>query len=53
MSVCGRNWGEFVCVNGVVTECVNEIYNESYGSVNVKEIYTATVLNDIIDVRNG
>ncbi len=31
MSVCCRNWSEFVCVNGVVTESVNEIYNEWYG----------------------
>ncbi len=38
MPVCGRNWSEVVCVNGVVTESVKEIYNEWYGSVDVKEM---------------
>ncbi len=38
MSVCGRNWSEVVCVNGVVTESVIEIYNEWYWSVDVKEM---------------
>ncbi len=28
MYVCGRNWREFVCVNGVITENVKMIYNE-------------------------
>ncbi len=40
MSVCGRNWSQFVCVNGVVTKSVKEIYNEWYGLVAVKEIDT-------------
>ncbi len=28
MSVCGRNWSEFVCENRVVTKVLKEIYNE-------------------------
>ncbi len=52
MSVCGRNWNEVVCVNGVVTESVIEIYNEWYGPMDVKEIDTVSVLN-MIDVRDG
>ncbi len=53
MSVWGRNWSEFVCVNAVVTESVKDIYNEWYGSVDVKEMGTVSVLNDMIDVRDG
>ncbi len=53
MSVCGRNWSEFVCLNGVVTENVKEIYNEWYGSVNVTEMDTVSVLNDMIGVKDG
>ncbi len=53
MSVCDRNWSEFVCVNGVVTESVKEIYNEWYGSVDVTEMDTVSVLNDMIYVRDG
>ncbi len=47
MSVCGRNWSECVCV--CVTESVKEIYNEWYGSVDVTEMDTVSVLNDMID----
>ncbi len=43
MSVCGRNWSEFVCVNGVVTESVKEIYNEWYGWVDVTEMDSVSV----------
>ncbi len=50
MSVRGRNWSEFVCINGLVTESVREIYN---GSVDVTEMDTVSVLNDMIDVRDG
>ncbi len=53
MSVCGRKWSEYVCVNGVVTDSVKEIYSEWYGSVDVTEIDTMSVLNDVIDVRDG
>ncbi len=53
MSVCGRNWSEFVCMNRVVTESVKEIYNEWYGSVDVTEMDTVSMLNDMIDVRDG
>ncbi len=53
MSVCGRNWSEFVSMNGVVTESVKEIYNEWHGSVDVTEMDTVSVLNDMIDVRDG
>ncbi len=42
-----------LCVDGVVTESVREIYNEWYGSVDVTEMDTASVLNDMIDVRDG
>ncbi len=52
MYVCGRNWSEFVYVNGVVTESVKAIYNEWYRSVNVTEMDTVSVLNDMIDVRD-
>ncbi len=51
MSVCGRNWSELVCVNGVITESVKEIYNEWYGSADVTEMDTVSMLNDMIDVR--
>ncbi len=50
MSVWGRNWSGFVYV---VTESVKEIYNEWYGLVDVKEMDTVSVLNDMIDVRVG
>ncbi len=53
MSVCGRNWSESVCVNGVVTESLKEIYNDCYGSVDVTEMDTLPVLNDVIDLRDG
>ncbi len=53
MSVCGRNWSEFVCVNGVVTERLKKIYNYWYCSVDVTEMDTASVLNDTIDIRDG
>ncbi len=53
MSVCGRNWREFVCVSGVVTESVNEVYKEWYGSVDITEMDTVSVLNDMIDIRDG
>ncbi len=53
MSVFGRKWGEFVCVNGVVIESVKEIYNEWFGSVDATEMDTVSVLNDMIDVRDG
>ncbi len=53
MSVCGRNWSEFVYVNGVVTKSVKEIYNEWYGSVDDTEMDTVSVLNDMIYVRDG
>ncbi len=42
-----------MCVNGVVTESVKGIYNEWYGSVDVKEMDTLSALNDMIDVRDG
>ncbi len=53
MSVCSRNWSEFVCVNGVVTKSVKEIYIEWYGSVDVTIMDTVSVLNDMIYVRDG
>ncbi len=53
MSVCGRNWSEFVFVNGVVTESVKEIYSKWYGSVDVKEMDTVSVLNDMRDIKDG
>ncbi len=40
-------------MNGVVTQSVKEIYNESHGSVDVTEMDTVSVLNDMIDVRDG
>ncbi len=45
--------GVNLCVNGVVSDSVNEIYKEWYGSVDVTEMDTVSVLNNIIDVRDG
>ncbi len=42
-----------MCVNGIVTESVKEIYNEWYGSVDVTEMDTMSLLNDMTDVRHG
>ncbi len=42
-----------MCVRGVVTENVKEIFTEWYESVNIKEMDTVSVLNDMIDVRDG
>ncbi len=52
LSVCDRNWSEIVCVNGVVTQSVKEIFNEWYGSVDVTEMDTVSVLNDKIYGRD-
>ncbi len=41
--------GANLCVNRVVTETVKEIHNEWYGSVDVTEMDTVSVLNDMID----
>ncbi len=51
MSAYSRNWSEFACVKGVVTKNVKEIYNECYGSMDVKEMDNVSVLNDMIDDR--
>ncbi len=37
--------GVNLSVNGVVIESVKEIYNEWYGSMDVKEMDTVSVLN--------
>ncbi len=52
LSVVGI-WSEFVCVNGIVTESVKEIYNEWYGSMVITEMDTVSVLNDMTDIRDG
>ncbi len=44
-SVYGRNLREFVNVN--------VIYNECYASVTVEEIDNVSVLNDMIDLKEG
>ncbi len=40
ISVCSRNWSEFMCVKEFVTENLKEIYNEWYKSVHVEEMHT-------------
>ncbi len=53
LSVVGIGENLCVCVNGVVIENVNVIYNEWYESVNVEEMEYVSVLNDMIDLRDG
>ncbi len=51
MSVVGI--GENFCVNGVVIENVKVNFNEWYQSVHVEEMNSVSVLNDMIDLRDG
>ncbi len=44
--------GVNLCVNGVLTESVKGIYNELYGSVDIIEIDTMSVLNDMKHLKD-
>ncbi len=53
MSVYGRNWCDIICKNGYVGMRVKEIYNEWYETLYNKEMDCISVLEEMIDVREG
>ncbi len=54
MSVSGRIWRDCVTIGSMVDMTVTNAYKEEwYDSVSVNEIDSASVVKDIIDVRDG